>query len=783
MATEAMIIVLLMVFVTIDADVYMHNPPGGNNRLNGQNRNRQNNNRMFDSQNNNRGGYNVGESGRTEGAGTLTYIGGSKLSLQWTNQHECGGAKNPGGENTGCDIIIQYMCSDKLRDGTSTQKPRTGRDSTRTGLHEDQQYYADCKNRARDTNLYHADQKLKRGDARSTRQNPNGCRSGLECPEERDYYPYHAPSPWKDVAILTSNPNKCNQFVAQSQNVIGKGYCKKATGLQPITEQECKNKGGTWNIADSHGIDRPECKSAPVSRDNHLGNTDYSEKEGIPKTLAYEWNVPNINAQGCVLRIRYNMSVGDYEPFGVDKSNDNSRGNKGTPNLDIGKDYGLSATEAKDRGYFIENNPEIEPLKSVSNLEFRLAINTAQTGRTFEDRSHKFKITQKSNVAAVAGKTVHNLNVMGKRGNIVQVYPAVEYDFEPGVLKVKRGDIIHPQWTGSLRNPRNNDGEGARGEDKSNMIQMGTPKGSAFGRPKIGQPANSYPLSIDSARFLNVDKNMAQKLAFPKRSNNVKLPIGRTTVTTGSRTTGGGGTTGGGAPALIPSKANDNCFRPCITQYRAKQSACAFCGAGGHCCSSRWGTCTPDQKKIVPRWPFRCVTAGSKKDEPERNDDNTEKTTPLDPEWSFSAAQMNTFLNAKPAWDDDLEEECDEGPECGCNVTSNTTTTTTTPAPATKPKKTGFGTFYFSEIVHDVEEELEQSDEAIRDILNDFDNEVTMEREKRGRGGRDAAKLDNAPAYVNVGPVTATTSGEYDYVCTRNNNFSNRSQKGKIIVS
>ena len=61
-------IFLLLIFITLISlighsrqDIYLHSPRGSNNRLNEKSANRQNANRLFDSQNNNRGGYNVGK--------------------------------------------------------------------------------------------------------------------------------------------------------------------------------------------------------------------------------------------------------------------------------------------------------------------------------------------------------------------------------------------------------------------------------------------------------------------------------------------------------------------------------------------------------------------------------------------------------------------------------------------------------------------------------------------------------------------------------------------------
>ena len=175
-------VLVLALVALVQADMYLHNPRGCNNRLDEARRDRNNANRLFDSQNNNRGGYNVG---------SLYYYAGSVLPIEWTNQHSCGDPNN------NCEIVFQYMCDDNLRDGASTntipQNPVLCENydcntDLEFGMHESFDYYLDCRLRQRNMGLFTADQNLiNRNNARFTRQNPNGNRRGYECPEERDY--------------------------------------------------------------------------------------------------------------------------------------------------------------------------------------------------------------------------------------------------------------------------------------------------------------------------------------------------------------------------------------------------------------------------------------------------------------------------------------------------------------------------------------------------------------------------------------------------------------------
>eukprot|EP00761_Pharyngomonas_kirbyi_P011204 gb/GECH01011229.1/.p1 GENE.gb/GECH01011229.1/~~gb/GECH01011229.1/.p1 ORF type:complete len:580 (+),score=143.45 gb/GECH01011229.1/:1-1740(+) len=457
-----LLIVLLFAPLAL-ADIYFHNPRGSNNRLDEDNQQTRNDNRLFDSQNNNNGGYLVG---------SLYYYAGSNFMMEWTNQHA---SNNPITHN---QFVVQFMCDQHtdgtIRDGTTTQTiPDNPMESKRIeyGQHESYVHYQACKTRERNMGLFTADQlnpnSNNRRTAIHTRQDRNGERHGFECPEERDYYPYWHPSPWVDIAVLTSNMSHCTMYAAESENSDGKGFCTSPEYNNP---QTCENNGGQWNVSTPNGFPSPFCSPAPWTRDNHLGNTvgGYASHLNI--------SIPDVEGERCIFRIRYNISTADFDPWNTDARH-NTDGN--TPDGVEGDPITFNYPDGSGEVQHTQD-PNID---IGIGVPLQININTDQFARTFQDRSHTFEI--RSPPDGVDPKKIHNLNVRGKRGNIVQVYPAVEYDFVPNVLVINEGEYVHIQWTGSNTNPNGNDGEGKAGTDRSNMVQ-------------IGDLAKNYPLPLEN---------------------------------------------------------------------------------------------------------------------------------------------------------------------------------------------------------------------------------------------------------------------------------------------
>ena len=474
---------LLILTPPLSADVYLHSPRGSNNRLNEQSATRANNNRLFDSQNNARGGYNVGDriatpfspaaprayagiapavadltnefdpTQTTASQYSLVYLEGSHLHVEWTNQHGCGGNEATDPQKLNCDLILQYACetggddgeynsavirgAESLRDGATTgtftgtppvqsyTSPITPAylegDLDAFGRHESKNFYYECSQRSRNKGLFLADQQLGGNSAVFTRQNNNGQRFGLECPEERDYYPYWSPSPWKDIAVLTDHTlDQCDSngyYTGASQNnhlvyrcipspSTAPGSAQYQAAWAAITSSACSSAQGTWQNY-THNLPPPVCMQAEWTRVNHLGNGRQGD------TLSFDWTIPsiaNLTAAGvnlvggvtsyarCVLRLRYNISTDDFSTSTTDYRFNGAANSPVTTNMQI--DIGA-------------------PL----GVKLPLQLNTAQLARTFQDRSHVFFIATRP--AAMANRTVHNLNVRGKRCNIVECYPAV----------------------------------------------------------------------------------------------------------------------------------------------------------------------------------------------------------------------------------------------------------------------------------------------------------------------------------------------------------------------
>ncbi|KAL9983515.1 hypothetical protein ACROYT_G005699 [Oculina patagonica] len=559
---------LSVLFHLCAADIYFHYPPGSNNRLNGNRVNVRNARRLFDSQNNGKAGYNVGDSGSNNTGENIPetrqrplefFMSGcekdaqTELEIMWTNQHGTGPKTDDRVES---QVILQYMCqaypSGKVTDvnqdfllhtirnggNRNTQPFRLNEREDRLikkdrGLHEPKEYYNAYMRRERNKGLFTADQNLTGGSTRHTRQNANGNRRGLEVPEERDYYPYWGPTPWKDIAIMVSNNDteKLMKDHVNSTDHSEKGFCIMNNGLAGqqrcpkiparsrraqkcvasfITKESCEIGGGSWvkvktdfkekllDISDSacankfqtvRGVayephlitqgtegseedlvvaDPPEVIYAPSTVVNHNG----MNMEG--KFSSYTWKIPYFPSniiQRCVLRIRYNITTDDA-PRSFDASDNDA----------------------------VKNDPTT--LATDGKTKLQLALNTAQLARTFQDRTHVFYLKPRTLLPSrFKNSKIIYIGGMGKRGNIVQTYPAMEYRFTPERISVTTDDVLCFAWSGSNNNP-NYAGEGQARSDRTNVCWV--KEGCSSLKPKA---CSSLPLEVvDQADVFNAEK-------------------------------------------------------------------------------------------------------------------------------------------------------------------------------------------------------------------------------------------------------------------------------------
>lgn len=514
--------------------IQLHNPPGSSNRNREQSLSSTNGARLFDSQTDPAAGYPWRGDPTLTAGDPLTYYQGSVIRVEWT-------LSKPVHERNS-DIILQAACEEQmpgLRDGypqgpmenivptnpgyTRRSYLSNNQDGTdeitllsevltasslsafteatnrfylngsdhggdigsEYGMHESHLDYYACTRTERNKGLYTGDYSGK-DDARGTRANPSGSRSGLECPEERDYYPYWRTVPWGDIAIIVDG-DRCPYYLRESHNVKSRYECQGVYGIgeTPIEESKCISTGGSWVEIPPLTGRAPDCIYYDRTRDNDLssGNAVFHEDVTIP-----DWMEGS-----CVFRVRHNISTPGFENLDAKHNNMNCTFN-GCEEL-----RRLLATDGLQ----------------LSFTSIPLALDVAQPKFPFEvheDRSFVFKVAKRPPEIPTTARIL-NLNYRGMRADSVRSYPSLTYSFVPQHLHVHKDDYLHIQFHGSNFNAANMQHQGWQHSDRTNLIQTEA-RGSFVPRDPLSSTVAAFFPDTVAGKLAEVGMNTSNCVSF-----------------------------------------------------------------------------------------------------------------------------------------------------------------------------------------------------------------------------------------------------------------------------
>ena len=340
--------------------------------------------------------------------------------------------------------------------------------------------------------------------------------AGFECKHERENHPVNYPTIWHDVAVFNGGDQPCKftpqrvfecvekyagsnfrkhksiykdrrsciaakgqwlefwQFIDRATDKRSKSACEntRIRGLRlkwgrPLDYKKISND----IIASEECLvlpPMPVCNTGLIGGKLVTRPNIFSMNENTSDWPTFKWRIPQLYSKSqeksCVLRVRHFV-------YDSDKSSETQQ---------VIHNYDQDVNISNGKFSIFMANPYSVNKRSKQNTGG--STRNLYPKQVFQDRSHIITIQPRHSQNVPENLNIQTIDVRGKRGNIVQTYPAVEYDFVPMITKIPNGHAVQFQWTGS--NDHDNDqgpgndgqtgdaGNGKGGTDRNNVLQI-----------------------------------------------------------------------------------------------------------------------------------------------------------------------------------------------------------------------------------------------------------------------------------------------------------------------